>query len=374
MYKKIWFKIHLILGLAAGIILLLVGVTGAVLSFEKEILKMINKDSYIVSIPKENHKKLETEILLTKFQEKIPDRKINRITFSSNANESVVINVEGKGKTARRGMNYFVNPYTAEILPNIKGKEFFFFNLRLHRWLTLTGDNREIGKQVVAISTVALIILSISGVIVYWVRIKKGFFKSLLINTQSSGRPFLANLHSTIGMWVLPFYLLASLTGLYWSYEWYRNALYTITDVEKPQRNKGKKTKVDVKNILTFNSHQKAIELFDDSIQKKYSSATLRLPKNGSSYTFSYLDINPDHYRARNNLTLDINTGEILNHEKYEDKRLGEKIMQSMLPLHSGEYFGRFGQVGMFIASALMALFTITGFMLYFKRNKKKAK
>ena len=73
-------------------------------------------------------------------------------------------------------------------------------------------------------------------------------------------------------------------------------------------------------------------------------------------------------------MTLDINTGEILNHEKYEDKRLGEKIMQSMLPLHSGEYFGRFGQVGMFIASALMALFTITGFMLYFKRNKKKAK
>jgi len=33
MYKKIWFKIHLTLGLAAGIILLLVGVTGAVLSF-----------------------------------------------------------------------------------------------------------------------------------------------------------------------------------------------------------------------------------------------------------------------------------------------------------------------------------------------------
>lgn len=50
MYKNIWFKFHLILGLSAGFILLIVGFTGSMLSFEKEILNAINQDSYKVTV------------------------------------------------------------------------------------------------------------------------------------------------------------------------------------------------------------------------------------------------------------------------------------------------------------------------------------
>ena len=49
-----------------------------------------------------------------------------------------------------------------------------------------------------------------------------------------------------------------------------------------------------------------------------------------------------------------------------------EQLLKSILYLHTGEYFGFIGKVGMFIASALMALFTITGFMLYVNRKTKK--
>jgi uncharacterized iron-regulated membrane protein len=38
MYKTIWFKIHWFFGFVFGILLLLIGVSGAVLSYEKEIL------------------------------------------------------------------------------------------------------------------------------------------------------------------------------------------------------------------------------------------------------------------------------------------------------------------------------------------------
>ncbi|MBP7769641.1 MAG: PepSY domain-containing protein [Aliarcobacter sp.] len=371
MHKKIWFKVHLVLGLLAGIILLIVGITGAILSFEKEILRAINKDSYMVVIP--NTQSLSTKVLLERFQVKLPDAKINSLSFSSDINESVVINIAGTGdvKTVRRGINHFVNPYTAEILPPLVGKEFFSFNENLHRWLAFGGESREIGKQVVAISTVALIILSITGVIIYWGRIKRSFFKSFTFTTKHHGRAFLSTMHSAVGMWVLPFYLLASLTGLYWSYEWYNTALYKIAGVEKPKRNMPKKQAFESKKT-SFDSHQKAVEIFDVFVQKKYSSASVRFPENGTVYTFSYLDINPAHYRARNSLELDIESEQIIKHERYNDKPLNEKLMGSMLPLHSGEYFGRIGQIGMFIVSALMSLFTITGIMLYFKRKLKK--
>ncbi len=369
MHKTIWFKIHMILGLTAGFVLLVVGVTGAILSFEKEITKFINKDSYEVFVP--NEAKLSTKELLEKLQEKLPEAKINSLSFSSDVNSSVIINVAGKGegKEAKRGKSYYINPYTAEILPEIKGKAFFSLILDLHRRLMLG----EVGKQVVAISTISLIILSLSGLYIYWGRVRRAFFRSLTFSFKHHGRAFLSTMHSSIGMWVLPFYLLASLTGLYWSYDWYNATLYKIAGVEKPQRNmpiQMQKGSTEPK----FDDYQKAVELFNVLIQKEYSDVNIRFPQKGSVYSFSYLDVDSAHYRARNTLELDINSNQIVKHERYEDKPLNQKLMSSILPLHTGEYFGLIGQIGMFLASFFMLLFTVTGVMLYLKRHKKKKK
>lgn len=411
MHKTIWFKIHWFLGITAGIVLLVVGFTGATLSFEKEIMKAINSDSYYVKVP--DTPKLSTKELLEKFSQNKPGAKINSYSFSNDADSSIVINIASEG--ARKGLNVYVNPYTAEILPDLVGKDFFSLMLRLHRWLALSGDAREVGKQTVAISTVALIILVISGVIVYWGRIKHAFFKSFTFKFKHKGRAFLSTMHSAIGMWVLPFYLLAALTGLYWSYGWYNNMLYSIAGVEKPQRNKqpqqqqpkqvqegekegkpqraegqkgerGERVQKEGKpqgervqrgesqKSNNFDAHQKAVDMFNVFIQGQYSSASVRFPQKGTVYSFSYLDIEPAHYRARNTLELDTNSWQLLKNDRYNDKPLNERLMRSILPLHTGEYFGLIGQTGMFLASSLMALFTITGFMLYINRHKKKKK
>ena len=333
MHKTIWFKIHWFLGITAGIILLVVGITGAIMSFEKEILKAINSESYVVNVP-QNQEKLNVKELLEKFQSQMPEAKINSISFSNNPEESTTLNIASK--ESRKGINYYVNPYTAEILPDIVGKDFFGFILRLHRWLALPDDAREVGKQTVAISTVSLIILIISAIVIYWGRIKHSFLKSFTFKFKHKGRAFLSTMHSAIGMWVIPFYLLASLTGLFWSYEWYNNALYKIAGVEKPQRNQqpqgqnpqqqqmieGQKQDEkpqgqregkpqDKNNSVKLDDLQKAVNMFDIFIQRDYSKVTLRIPQKGTIYSFNYLDVNPDHYRATNTLELDINSWQI---------------------------------------------------------------
>ncbi len=405
MHKTVWFKIHWFLGITAGIILLVVGVTGAIMSFEKEILRAINQDSYYVSVPTEQ-KKLSTKELLEKFQISNPNAKINSISFSSDATSSTVVNIAGEGENARKGISKYVNPYTAEVLPDLVGKDFFGFILRLHRWLAFPQDIREVGKQTVAISTISLIILIISAIVIYWGRIKHAFFKSFTFKFKHKGRAFLSTMHSAIGMWVLPFYLLAALTGLSWSYDWYNNFLYKIAGVEKPQKmqqpqsqnsqgkpetqkveehkerkpeaeriegqKEGSEQQREVKKTNNFDSHQKAVEMFNIFVQRDYSTVTLRFPQKGTVYSFNYLDTNPAHNRATNSLELDVNSWQLLKHERYNDKPLNEQLMKSILPLHTGEYFGIIGQIGMFLASSLMALFTITGFMLYLNRHKKK--
>jgi sulfite reductase (NADPH) flavoprotein alpha-component len=401
MHKTIWFKIHWFLGITAGIILLITGTTGAIMSFEKEILKAINKDSYVVSVPLEQEK-LSTKELLEKFQALNPNAKINSISFSSDENSSTVITIAGEGQNARKGISKYVNPYTAEVLPDLAGKDFFGFILRLHRWLAFPQDIREVGKQTVAISTISLIILIISALVIYWGRIKHAFFKSFTFKFKHKGRAFLSTMHSAIGMWVIPFYLLASLTGLYWSYDWYNNMLYKVAGVEKPQRQqtqkepkveqqkaqeqrerktegqrgeKGQAQRIKEGNQSSkFDDVQKAVDMFNIFVQRDYSDVTLRFPQKGTVYTFSYLDINPAHYRARNTLELDINSWQLLKHDRYNDLPLNERLMKSILPLHTGEYFGLIGQFGMFLSSSLMSLFTITGLMLYVNRKTKRKK
>ena len=39
------------------------------------------------------------------------------------------------------------------------------------------------------------------------------------------------SLHSVVGTWVLLIYLMSALTGLWWSFDWYRNAANTLLGV-----------------------------------------------------------------------------------------------------------------------------------------------
>ena len=374
MYKNIWFKLHLILGLSAGFILLIVGFTGAILSFEKEILNLINKDTFKVVAQEQG--KLSTKELLEKFQEQKPQSKINSITFSSSNDNSSMINVAGVGENARKGVTYYVNPYTAEILPEVSGQIFFKTVESIHRRLLLD----DFGKQVVGISVICLLFLMFSGIYIYYPRLKKSFLQSLKLNFQSKGRFFLSNLHSVIGMWVIPFYLVASLTGLYWSYDWFSDSLHQITGVEKTkkhmhhsqeknnQQNEMKTLQIVEKK--SFDDVSFAVDTFNTLIENKYSTATLKLEPKGTVYSFSYLS-NSHHDHSKNTFELDIKTKEIVKHDKFEDKTLIQKLMGSILPLHTGEYFGVVGQTLMFLASLMMPLFTVTGLMLYIKRRKK---
>ncbi len=73
--------------------------------------------------------------------------------------------------------------------------------------------------------------------------------------------------------------------------------------------------------------------------------------------TISYLYADATHFRESNSMEIDPNKSIVVKEAKFEDKKLNEQLMSSMLPLHSGEYFGWIGQLAYVdLASRLMAL------------------
>lgn len=226
MFKKILFQIHWFLGITAGLILSLMGVTGAIYSYEQPIQKWLNPESYTVQA--EQKEKLTPAQIFQHFQQADPAVKINSITIDQDPTASSTVNIVKEG--ARKGYNMMINPYSAAVLPEIKGREFFQFIQQLHRNLTVG----ETGKQITGAATLMLIYFVLSGLYLRWPK-KHSAKQWLFVKPKLKGRNFLWDLHAVVGTWVIIFYLLLAFTGLYWSYDWWRDGMFKVMGVERAQ-------------------------------------------------------------------------------------------------------------------------------------------
>ncbi|WP_151796192.1 PepSY domain-containing protein [Acinetobacter soli] len=396
MLKKVFFQIHWFLGISAGLILALMGVTGAIYSYDQQILKLINQDSYVVQA--QNTPKLTPAQLYQHFEQRQPDLKINSITIAKDATASSTVNIQKEGE--RRGYNMMVNPYTAEVLPEIKGRGFFQFVQQLHRNLTFG----PVGKQITAACTLILIFFVLSGLYLRWPK-RHTWRQWLFVKPKLKGRNFIWDLHAVIGTWVVVFYLLMACTGLYWSYDWWRDGMFKLMGVERPQpqmqagprdaqgqatnrmqgqpqqghagrehRGEGRgESREQLSSAQIYDALNKTWTGFNTQLGRDYSSITLNLPKKADqTIELSFIDATPQHERARNSAVYHYGTGKIEKLELYEDKKLNEKIMSSMLPVHRGSFFGPVYHFFAMLASLAMPLFFVTGWMLYLKRRKQK--
>lgn len=369
MLKKVFFQIHWFLGITAGLILSLMGVTGAIYSYDQQILKWINQDSYVVQAA--TTPKLTPAQLYQHFNQQQPEIVINSVTIEASPTASSTVNIKKEG--ARRGYNMMVNPYTAEVLPEVKGREFFQFVQRLHRNLTVG----EFGAQITGASTLMLIFFVLSGIYLRFPK-KHTVKQWLFIKPKLKGRNFIWDLHAVMGTWVIVFYLLFACTGLYWSYDWWRAGMFKVMGVEQPQRNqqnnehnKKKEPALSPQQVNTILTQ--TWTGVNAQIGHQYSSLTLNIPKkDDAKVEVSFVDPTPQHERARNQAVYNYEKKKIEKLELYEDKKLNEKIMSSMLPVHRGSFFGSTYQFIALLASLSMPLFFVTGWMLYLKRRKQK--
>lgn len=218
MFRNLWFQLHWFIGITAGLILAFVGATGALLSFEADLLKLLNPG--ILRIESQGAARLSPNLLLEKIQQQVPDKKLNSLTRSTADDEPARIQFAPEGK-ARRGEMRYVNPYTGQLLENPQGREFFRIVTQLHRNLMIPNW----GKQITGICAICLVFLCLSGLYLRWPRQWRSLKTWFTFSFKRTGRGFLWDMHSVLGTWALLMYLLAALTGLYWSYDWYRNFL-----------------------------------------------------------------------------------------------------------------------------------------------------
>ena len=220
--NKILFNVHLILSIVFSIPLLIIGVTGAILSYQHELEALINAGSKKVEKTGEMQ---SVEKILQSFSEQTGAKQPVRLVVPKSDDEAFVV-------YANRNDAYLVDPYTAQIIGKDRGTGFVLTVMSLHRnlGLALSGNKTaaEVGKQIVGASATAMILLVISGVWLHFPRLRRKFIEAIKPNFKLKKYALFYNLHTSLGSLSAVIYLLICLTGLSWSYGWYNDAVMKL--------------------------------------------------------------------------------------------------------------------------------------------------
>ncbi len=375
MLRTVLFQLHWIFGITAGFVLALVGLTGAFLSFEDEILEWMNPGVLSVEI-QPGRTPLTPQQLIDTVKAADPAALVNAVTVAAPGHPASVGLAPPGGQG--RGRQMLLDPYTGAPLGEPAGRGFFQFSEQLHRNLVMPGGNQGFGKIIVGVSTLILIYLAASGLYLRWPLLWTRLKVWLKPNFRARGRALWWSLHAVFGTWVLVFYLVMAFTGLWWSFEWYRNGESLLLTgkpaVIQGQGGGGRPPQGEAAAPPPV-SLDAAWSSFLQTTGGVYETASFTLPRKADDpIAVRILPLDAPHERASDQLKLDANSGAVVSLERYADKTTGEQIYGSVFALHRGSYFGVPGVALFMVASVLMPVFFITGWLLYLGRRRSKAK
>lgn len=400
--RKIFRNIHLWLSIPFGILITLICFSGAALVFEKEVMELCHRDLYFVK--KVEAAPLPMEQLMTKVAATLPDSvSVTGVNVSSDPERAYQVTLS---KPRRASM--YVDQYTGEVTGKYERAPFFNFMFRMHRWLldSMKQDGGIFwGKMIVGTSTLMFVFVLISGVFVWWPRTRKALKNSLKIVANKGWRRFWYDLHVAGGMYTLVFLLAMALTGLTWSFQWYRTGFYKTFGVEvqpsmghgnaaanatakggkpdgKPEGreghgersgNRGERPAGEGGRPEGRGAHRRSPYIHWEQVYEQLAQANpgykqISVSDGSASVAFNRFG----NQRATDRYKFNPRNGEITEATLYKDLENSGKIRGWIYSVHVGSWGGMLTRILTFIAALIGASLPLTGYYLWIRKKIKR--
>lgn len=372
-FRKLINDIHLWLGLVSGIILFIVCLTGTIYTFRTEIDEFFNKEKYFFTRSASNEI-MNADSLVAKIscQQK---GTVNAITIPANNNKAWTFSLKpqksAKGKETERAKQVLVNPYTAEVTGSTESAtgSFFLTIMKLHRWLLM---EQPTGRIIVGVATIIFTILLLSGIILWLPKRLRYWKQAFTIMFSGKGKRLNHDLHNVLGFYAFLIMLIMALTGLCWSFEWYKNGMSKILDAPVLQRGGGKPQKSKIIEGANTMAIAKVLAAGNNTLTQ-HGSVRISFPEDSSGiYSFTKNNNAAFNITGTDKVSVDQYSGEVIKVEKFADKTLGQKIAASIKPIHTGEIFGLWSKIIYFICCLIATSLPVTGTIIWLNKMKKK--
>lgn len=356
-------RLHLWVSVPFGLVITITCFTGAMLVFEKEITALCTANISSVQV---KDAPLPLETIASMVSAQLPDTvTVTGIVVSDNPSDAYKVNLSKPRRAA-----LYVDQYTGEIKGRAERLPFFDVMFKMHRWLMDSSPKDGgifWGKVIVGASTIAFVAILITGLVVWWPRTRKALKNRIKIVASKGGNRFLYDLHVAGGFYALILLLAMALTGLTWSFEWYRNGFYNLFGVPVAKTVSNAKTGAGKRNESSprFMHWQ---EVFDvvAATRPDYNQITI----SDGTVTVSAGCLG--NRRASDKYIFDKKSGKITDVQLYKDTSSSTKIRGWIYSVHVGSWGGVATRVLAFLAAMLGATLPLTGYYLWIKRLYRK--
>jgi uncharacterized iron-regulated membrane protein len=347
--RRTLLTIHLILALAAGVVITVLGVTGSIMAFEPEIDRLQHGALMNVAPSGQPHTLLEIGDAVRKTY---PGERVDGFTVGATPAEAFVVSVPRA--------QVYVDPYTLRVLGRrSNGGNWLASVHQIHLRLFTTTTW---GRQVVRWSGVVLVFLLISGLYLWWPT------KRVRLTTGASPFRTWFDLHNTVGIFSLAFLLLLSLTGVFIGFDGAMVPLaYRLTRSTPSAQVSTRVTAV--KNARQI-SPDRALEIARGALPGA-SPFYVSVVSPTEAYVVRSRFPEDRTPGGRSLIVIDSYTGRVMFAEGSRTAPGGRRVEILNRALHTGDVFGLPSKIVMSLASLMAPVQLVTGLMLWLRRKRR---
>jgi uncharacterized iron-regulated membrane protein len=207
--RKALFQVHLWTGIALGLYVFVISVSGSAIVFRNELYNAAWPGPRIVPIL--SHR-LSHDELREAAHRAYPQYRVSWIWDSKQpnqaANQAIEIWMDRGGHKEQR----LFDPYTGQDLGESRP-----YSIQLMAWLVDLHVNLlsgKVGRLINGVCAVFVLALSLTGAVLWWPGVRS-WRRGFVIRTKSNWKLLNWQLHNVIGLWMLPVVFMFGLVGVY---------------------------------------------------------------------------------------------------------------------------------------------------------------
>ena len=357
------FWCHLVAGVAAGVVILIMCVTGVLLTYEKAITLWVDTRDLAITAPVDASTRLSIEALMARVSAAEPSLTPTTLAVRARATMPVAL--------AAGPRMLYVDPYSGAIVGegSTKVRAFFRSVTDWHRYLAASGESRPTGRAVTGAANLAFLFIVISGICMWWPRSWNWnqIRTVLLFNGRLRGKARDFNWHNVIGFWsAVPLFFIV-LGSAVISYPWASNLIYRIAGEDPPAPARAAGTSPAAGAIVTIgldNLWARAEAQVPD-----WRIISLRLATKADAPAVFTIDSGTGGQpQKRGTLTLSRADANGAKWEPFSAMTAGRRLRSWLRFVHTGEFYGLVGQTIAGLASLGGAILVFTGLSLACRR------
>lgn len=356
-FRRFLLFCHLWAALIASVFLLLLGVTGSFIVYERGIDRVMNRRLIEVQ---PTGQPLSLGELFVRLEKAHPGFKVTELAFSRRPDSAYEVYLD-PGNNAQ-GSVVTVDQYTARELGDARTASTFVNSVHQFHTHLLMDKHREAAKLIVGIASIFLLFLSCSGIVLWWRR------KLFRISWSGSGKRINFDLHNVLGVFCSFFLFCFALTGIALTWD---GAVSRLISKVMPSG--------DMPRRPPLPEHADgAAVLGPDAI---VAAARQALPGAAIDSLSMHAGMPADLRMkfpedrtpiGRSRVWLDPFTGETLSVWSTRTAPLGFKLSRMWIrEIHTGDIFGWPTQLLACAVSLVLPILTITGTLIWWNRSRR---